>query len=218
MNVREMLRAYFVAGSQDFKQATNRPQALLDCLEQALKCGLTCYQFREKGAGALQHRDDIMHLAKAAQALCQRYHVPFFIDDDLQLALTLHADGIHVGQGDMPILELIARVQGRMLVGLSTHNIAQFSAANTISGIDYCGFGPIFPTQSKPDADPAVGVEAIRAVRAAGLEKPMVAIGGIRSEDAVTIRAAGADGVAVISAIAQSGDVPRTLAQLLATK
>lgn len=216
MTVREMLRCYFVAGSQDFKGESNRPQALLECLEQALKCGLTCYQFREKGAGALQNKEEIKALAQATQALCQRYNVPFFVDDDLELALSLNADGIHVGQSDMPIAQLIARVQGRMLIGLSTHSIEQFRAANALQGVDYCGFGPIFPTQSKPDAEPAVGIDAIRAVRAAGLDKPMVAIGGISAQDARAIRQAGADGVAVISAIAQSRDVGATLAQLLA--
>ncbi|MBE2893578.1 thiamine phosphate synthase [Spirabiliibacterium falconis] len=215
MKVRSILRCYWIAGSQDFNSATNRPQALLTCLEQALKCGITCYQFREKGAGALCDRTQIKQLAIAAQQRCRAYNVPFFINDDLELALELHADGIHVGQDDTPILELIERVNGQMLIGLSTHNLAQFQAADAIEGIDYCGFGPIFPTLSKPDADPAIGIAAIQQVRQANLCKPMVAIGGITVENASAVRRTGADGIAVISAITQSRNLPQTITQLL---
>lgn len=90
---REMFQTYLVAGTQNTGM-----DDFLNILEQALQAGITCFQFREKGAGSLQDSDTILKYATAAQALCRHYQVPFIIDDNLDLALQINADGIHVGQ------------------------------------------------------------------------------------------------------------------------
>lgn len=210
------LAVYFVAGTQDMLCSSVKPSnQLLLCLESALMAGITCFQLREKGHHSLKNADEVSQLAKDCQQLCQRYHVPFFINDNVTLALDVGADGIHVGQDDMPIEQVIQQCQGRLYIGLSVNTLAQAVAANTLDNIDYLGVGPIFPTTSKADAQAVTGTELIRQIRQAGITKPLVGIGGINTANAYKVRAAGADGVAVISAITQSDDLNVSIQFLL---
>lgn len=129
----------------------------------------------------------------------------FLVNDRCDLALAVDADGVHLGQQDLPVRMARALLGPDKLVGLSTHTDAQVIAA-TGSGADYLGFGPIFPPGSKRDHDPVVGIEGLRRIRKL-TSLPVFAIGGIAHDHLPAIIGAGADGVAVISAIAQAPDV-----------
>lgn len=198
------LAIYFIAGTQDVCAPDgDKKLALLHLLSKACKAGITCFQLREKGEYALKNADEITQLAKACQQLCEHNHVPFFINDDVALARRIKADGIHVGQSDTPIEQVIAACRGDLQIGLSLNNLEQAIKADKIDGIDYYGVGPIFSTTSKVDAQTTTGTALIQQIRQAGINKPLVGIGGINTDNAHVVRAAGADGVAVISAIVQ---------------
>lgn len=213
--INTIISLYFIAGTQDCRHLGLPPQtALLTVLERALKCGISCFQFREKGVFALQDPRKIQQLAEQCHDLCRQYHVPFFVNDDLDLAHKIQADGLHVGQNDRPIQQVIAQSRGKMLLGLSINTLQQAIDNSSLQAIDYFGVGPIFTTQSKTDAKAVVGIELIQQIRQQGINKPIVAIGGITCETAPLIRQAGANGVAVISAITQAADISMAIKQL----
>lgn len=217
---KSILRCYLVAGTQDCRHlpqydASQPQQTLLERLEQALKAGITCYQFREKGQFSLQDPQQIEQLARQCQHLCKQYNVPFIMNNDVQLAEKLHADGTHVGQKDFAVDKLAQQIQGKMLIGLSVNTLQQAQQHNAFNGVDYYGCGPIFPTLSKVDAAPDVGINFVQFLREQGINKPLVAIGGIRTEHVPALLQAGADGVAVISTIMQSANITATVKQIL---
>lgn len=215
-NIRQALHLYLVAGTQDCNHLNGTPERnLLGVLEQALQHGITCYQLREKGKGSLHDRQHILRLAEACRDLCRQYHVPFFIDDDIQMALAVGADGVHIGQSDMPVAEAAELCGGKLMIGLSHNTLAEIEASRHTPALAYCAIGPIFATQSKEKPNPTVGIERIREIRRSGFERPLVAIGGITAETAAEIRQAGADGIAVISAITRAEDVGKAVQALL---
>lgn len=217
VDIHRALNLYLVAGTQDCNHLSDTPERnLLGVLEQALQHGITCYQLREKGAGSLQNKQRILQLAEECRDLCRQYEVPFFIDDDIQMALAVGADGVHLGQSDMPVAEAAALCEGRLLIGLSHNTLAEIEASRHNAALDYCAIGPIFPTQSKEKPNPTVGIERIRQIRALDFDRPLVAIGGITAGTAAEVRAAGADGIAVISAITRAGNVGQAVKDLLA--
>lgn len=139
--------------------------------------------------------------------------VLFIINDRCDLALAVDADGVHLGQGDLP-LNLARKVMGpNRLIGISTHSREQVQAA-TAGGPDYLGYGPILRPSSKVDHDPVVGVEGLRAVRAL-TALPIFAIGGITVESVEEVMRAGADGVAVISAVLKAPDIQRAVSDFV---
>ena len=195
-----LLRAYFVAGSQDVPG-----QDLREVLATMLKAGITAFQFRDKGASTLTP-DQRLALGRDLQEQCRAASVPFIVDDDVDLALALHADGIHVGQSDERITKVLQTVDGRqMFVGLSCNTPEQVAQANQITGISYIGSGPIYPTTSKDDADPVMGVAGLQAL-VAQANVPIVAIGGVTVASLPAIAATGAAGVAVITLLTRSQD------------
>lgn len=208
-----MLDLYFIAGTQDCRHLAGDPaDNLLRILQQALKSGITCFQFRDKGEGSLAASASAQQrLAERCRDLCRNYHVPFIVNDDVALAFAIEADGIHVGQSDENIQNIIARAPKKFILGLSINNIEQALANKDSLDIDYFGIGPIFPTRSKTDHKPAVGLDFITQLRSAGVNKPCVAIGGIDIGSAAILRQSGADGVAVISAITRAKDIDRTV-------
>ena len=214
-DIKNMLQVYFIAGTQDCLHLGDNPQKnLLFILEEALKNGITCFQFREKGLNCLQNKEEIFNLAKKAQKLCKKYEVPFFINDDIELALKLKASGIHIGQDDRDVKEVIKMIDGKLLLGLSINTLEQAIKVKDIEGIDYFGVGPIYDTTSKSDAKKTVGLDLIRGIRAKGILKPLVAIGGIDESKANDILNCNCDGVAVISAITKSKDIKQTIKNL----
>lgn len=127
------------------------------------------------------------------------------VNDRCDLAVAVDADGVHLGQGDLPLAYARRLLGPDKIIGLSTHSVAQVQEA--LRGQpDYLGFGPIFSTSTKPDHDPVVGLEGLRAVRPL-TRLPMFAIGGITAETAGKVMAAGADGLAVASAILTAADL-----------
>lgn len=216
-NIKNMLQVYFIAGTQDcLHLGTNPQENLLFILEEALKKGITCFQFREKGRNSLQNKEEIFNLAKKAQELCKKYNVPFFINDNIDLALKLNATGIHIGQDDKEVKEVIKIIDGKLLLGLSINTLDQAIKANDIQGIDYFGVGPIYETTSKNDAKQSVGLDLIKNIRDKNILKPLVAIGGIDELKAKDILKNNCDGVAVISAITKSKDIKKTIENLRA--
>lgn len=211
------LPLYFVAGSQDCRRdGGDGAENLLRVLRQALASGVTCFQFRDKGAFSLENEPEKQRaLAIACQDLCREFDVPFIVNDDVDLALAIEADGIHVGQTDAKVADIRARSNKPLIVGLSINTLAQAKASNEDPAIDYFGIGPIFPTQSKADPKPVVGMTFIDVLRKNGITKPLVAIGGVKADSVEQLRAFGADGVAVITAISHADDVPQAVKNLL---
>lgn len=206
----------FVAGSQDFYHIkggkNDRTNALLETLELALESKITAFQFRQKGDLALQDPTQIKQLALECQKLCQKYGVPFIINDEVRLALELKADGVHVGQEDMAIEEVVTLCKKRLFIGLSVNTLEQALKARHLDAVAYLGVGPIFPTPSKKDKQ-AVGVELLKKIRDSGVKKPLIAIGGITMHNASKLREYG--GIAVISAITQARDKALAIGKLL---
>ncbi len=206
----------FVAGSQDFYHIkggkNDRINALLNALELALQSKITAFQFRQKGDLALQDPIEIKQLALECQKLCQKYSTPFIVNDEVKLALELKADGVHVGQEDMAIEEVITLCKKRQFIGLSVNTLEQALKARHLDGVAYFGVGPIFPTPSKKDKQ-VVGVELLKKIKDSGVKKPLIAIGSITMHNASKLREYG--GIAVISAIAQAKDKALVIEKLL---
>lgn len=214
---KDFLTLYFVAGSQDCIHLPNNPaDNLLNILEQALKAGITCFQFRDKGRNSLaNHPKKQKQLAIQCQNLCRQYHIPFIVNDNVGLALEIEADGIHVGQTDTPVQQIKKQSSHKILVGLSVNTFTQAKQAEEIQELDYIGIGPIFPTQSKEDPKPVVGINFIPQLRQAGISKPIVAIGGIKEDSVSILKQNGADGIAVISAITKAQNIDAAVKKLL---
>ena len=159
-----------------------------------------CLQLRAKKLGAAELREAALRVAP----LCRAAGVPFCVNDRVDVALSVGADFVHVGQDDLPLPEVRRLCGDRLGVGLSTHNPEQARAA-VAAGADYIGFGPVFGTTSKANPDPVVGLAALRAVAAAA-PVPVVAIGGIDLQTVKLVAAAGASAAAVISAVDRAPD------------
>lgn len=202
----KQLAVYFVAGTQDLRGE----QGLPDLLEQAIQAGVTTFQYREKGVGCLQNPADIKEMALTLQAICRKHDVFFLINDDLPLALAIKADGIHIGQTDTAIQEVIKQCQGKLRIGLSCHNLSEIEAANQLPAIDYIGIGPVFETFSKSDAQAALGIAALHDL-AEKSQKAVVAIGGLTETNCREIDSNKIDGLAVISTITKAYDLPTTI-------
>lgn len=167
---------------------------LLTIVEEAIKGGVTCVQLREKtNSGKL-----FFEKAVKLKELTSRYEVPLYINDRVDIALATNADGIHVGQEDLPIAEIKRIVPPTMLVGVSAGTVEEALAAEK-DGADYIGVGAVFPTKSKDNAKLLPTGELERIIAAVSI--PVVAIGGIKLENIVEIRDSGIAGVAVVSEI-----------------
>ncbi|MBX0314567.1 thiamine phosphate synthase [Planococcus glaciei] len=197
---------YFIMGSQN---AVERDP--LEILEAALAGGISCFQLREKGAGALTGQQ-LLNFAVECQRLCREYKVPFIVNDDVELARALDADGIHIGQEDMEANAARRLVGPDKILGVSVHSLEEAGKA-LLSGADYVGMGPVFGTQSKADAKSPAGISGIMAVKSRYPRLPVIGIGGITPDNAGQVWSAGADGVAVISAIAQAKNIPLQIRQ-----
>jgi thiamine-phosphate pyrophosphorylase len=203
--LRDALKVYFIFGS------VNCLKNPLEVLEEAVEGGITIYQFREKGNGALKGAKKY-ELAKELQAICRKNNVPFIVNDDIELALELDADGVHIGQDDEPVLDVRKKI-GDKILGVSAHSVEEVKSALE-NGADYLGLGPIFPTSTKEDAKAVQGTSLIEELREKGYDIPIVGIGGIKVENARSVIKAGADGVSVITAISHSETIKETTTKL----
>ncbi|AHV97210.1 thiamine phosphate synthase [Paenibacillus sabinae] len=207
--VRSLLKVYFIMGSVNCR----RPAA--EVLEEAIAGGVTIFQFREKGTGALTGAAKL-DLARELQGICRAHGVPFIVNDDIDLAIALDADGVHVGQDDEPARILREQLGSDKIIGVSAHTPEEVRQA-IADGADYLGIGPVYPTSSKDDARPVQGTVLIENLRREGISIPIVGIGGITVSNASPVLAAGADGISVISTIA-SASSPRLAAAELASR
>ena len=157
--------------------------------------GARWIQLRDKDATARE----MLEAGRNCLALTREAGAQLIINDRVDIALTTDADGVHLGQGDMSVEEAREILGEKKIIGLSTHSIEQFRDALDTSA-DYIAVGPIYPTGTKSNADPVVGLELVREARKLA-DRPIVAIGGITVERAPGVIAAGADSVAVISAL-----------------
>lgn len=191
---------------------TDRPlmrgRALSDVVAAAVRGGVQLVQLREKRASTRE----FLELARALLILLRQCGVPLVINDRLDIALAVGAQGVHLGQSDMPPGEARRLLGPRALIGLSVESPGEASAAET-AAIDYLGLSPIFSTPTKTDLKHSLGLEGIRAIRSRS-RHPLMAIGGIHTGNAGAIRAAGADGIAVVSAICGAEDPARAAREL----
>lgn len=183
---------------------------LVQVLTAAAEAGASLFQYRNKTASMKDAYVEALALRQAAA----KAGVLFIINDRCDLALAVDADGVHLGQGDLP-LDLARKVMGPdKLIGISTHNPNQVREA-TAGKPDYLGFGPIFKPSSKQDHDPVVGLDGLRAIRRL-TSLPVFAIGGIQIDQAGEVMRAGANGVAVIAAILKAPDISHAVKAFLA--
>jgi thiamine-phosphate pyrophosphorylase len=173
---------------------------LLDVVGLAVRGGATMVQLREK---RLDMRS-LVDLARALKGLLEPFGVPLIINDRVDAALAVGAAGVHLGQRDMPP-ELARHLLGaRALIGLSVEHLRHLGEAERLD-VDYYGVSPVFPSPTKPELHTAWGLAGLAAVRRA-TTRPLVAIGGINADNAEEVVRAGADGLAVVSAICAAAD------------
>lgn len=199
---KQMMRLYAVTD-----RAWTGKQSLYEQVEAALKGGATCVQLREKALS------DKKFLAEALEIreLCGRYHVPFFINDNVEIAIRCKADGIHVGQEDMAAAQVRRRVGPDMMIGVSAHSVEEALEA-VKHGADCLGVGAMFSTSTKTDVN-LLPKETLRAICEA-VDVPVVAIGGINKDNISLLAGTGVDGVALVSAIFASDDIETACRQL----
>lgn len=202
---RTLLRKYFIMGSQNCHQDPSH------ILEEALHAGITAFQFREKGSQSLTGKAKIQ-LGKELRECCRTHHVPFFINDNIELAEELDVDGIHVGQDDMPVEKVRSKFPDK-IIGLSVSTQKELDQS-PLDLVDYIGVGPIFSTSTKEDAKQAVGLEWIHTIRSKYPNIPIVAIGGIQTGNAEAVIEAGADGVSFITAITEAENIEKAVGKL----
>ncbi|MCM3706095.1 thiamine phosphate synthase [Cytobacillus firmus] len=201
----KLLKVYFIMGSVNCLQ---KPE---DILRSAINGGISLFQFREKGAGCLQGKEK-ESLAKRLQVICNESGIPFIVNDDIELALNINADGVHIGQEDEPA-DVVRRKIGSKILGVSVHNMIEAEAAIR-QGADYLGIGPIYPTSTKDDAKEVQGLTFLKELRSASIQIPVVGIGGINANNTPPIMDAGADGVSVITAISRADSPEKSAREL----
>ena len=185
-------------------------RTLVDVVKESLDGGVTMIQLREKSLDEGKFLEE----AKELQALCRERHVPFIVNDNVDIAKAMDADGVHVGQDDMAALDARAKLGLDKLIGVSAHTVEEALLAEK-QGADYLGVGAVFPTSSKSDVG-EMSYETLKAICKA-VSIPVVAIGGISGENVGKLAGSGICGVAVISAIYAAKDVKAAAADLKAT-
>jgi thiamine-phosphate pyrophosphorylase len=181
-------------------------------VEEALAAGLKLVQYRAKPEAGLEDRQRLEQ-AFQLRRRCAEHGALFLVNDRIDLALAVDADGVHLGQGDLPVAVARRLLGPERLIGRSTHALEQLRQA-VAEGCDYAGVGPVHATPTKPGREP-VGLAYVRAA-AAEAPIPCFAIGGIDAGNLAEVRAAGAERVAVVRAIMGAADVAATTAALLA--
>lgn len=168
---------------------------LIETVRKALTGGVTILQYREKSAPTRVMIEE----ASVLRELCRSFDVPFIINDRLDVAIAVDADGVHLGQDDMPP-HIARRILGaNKIIGLTVHNEKELSDAHRLD-INYVSFAPVFPTSTKPDHQSPLGIEGVR--RLASLSRlPSVAIGGIKEHHLEALAKTGINGICVVSAI-----------------
>lgn len=179
-------------------------RALIDCVREALEGGVTLVQYRAKTASSAEMYAEALQL----KALCDSFNVPLIINDRLDIAMAVGAAGVHLGQDDLPCAAARKLLGEDYIIGVSAHNPAEAKTALQ-SGADYLGCGAVFGTATKADVK-KLGTEGLTAIcREKGL--PVVGIGGVTADNYREVRAAGADGAAIVSGILAQPDIRATV-------
>ncbi|MGE4283238.1 MAG: thiamine phosphate synthase [Clostridia bacterium] len=182
--------------------------SLSEQVEQTIKAGATFIQLREKDLCL----DEFVDIAKKIKMITDKYKIPFVVNDNVDVAVEVDADGVHVGQSDEKLLNARAKLGNGKIIGLSAHNVEEAVKAEQ-SGADYIGVGAVFNTSSKLDVE-IISSEMIKNICEA-VSIPVVAIGGIHKENILKLSGSGVDGVAVISAIFAQPDIEKATSELL---
>ncbi len=191
---------------------TNRPlclgRNLLDVVGQAIQAGVNIVQLREKHASP----QTFVELARAVLEITRKASVPLIINDRIDVAQAVDADGIHLGQNDMDSQKVRSILGPEKIIGLSVDTLEQLYATRNLD-VDYLGIGPVFPTTTKTDTEKEWGLDGIRQARQLSTH-PFVGVGGINEHNAQDVVAAGAHGIAVVSAICSAPSPKQAVANL----
>jgi thiamine-phosphate pyrophosphorylase len=185
-----------------------RGRSTLEIVKAAVQGGVTCVQLREKKCSTL----DFIEQARTVKDFLKARGVPLVINDRVDVALAVEADGVHLGQTDMPLAIAKKILGGSMFIGISAESLEDALEAEK-GGADYLGVSPIYGTPTKTDTAPALGLEGLRDIRKA-VNIPLVGIGGLNPGNAPEVIRNGADGVAVVSAIVAADDPGQAAAKL----
>lgn len=180
---------------------------LIEAVEQAILGGCTMIQLREKNISSL----DFYRQSVEVKKVTEQYHVPFIINDRIDIAMAVNADGVHIGQSDIPAAIVRDLIGTDMLLGVSAASVKEaVQAAN--DGADYLGVGAMFPTGTKTDAN-YVSIEELKKIRHA-VNLPIIAIGGINKSNIKLFHNTGINGLAVVSAIIAQPDIQKAAAEM----
>lgn len=203
--IRQSMLLYAVTDRSWLKEG----QTLLSVCEDVLQHGATFLQIREKDLDAASFQEEAAQLKQ----LCGRYKVPYVVNDSVEIAMAIDADGVHVGQSDIKGRDIRSMIGADKILGISAGTVAEAVAAEQ-AGADYIGVGAVFGTSTKKDAR-NLTVEKLKEITGA-VSIPVVAIGGINSKNLMELAGSGVDGVAVVSAIFAAEDPGQATALLLA--
>lgn len=203
--IRQSMLLYAVTDRSWLKEG----ETLLSVCEDVLQHGATFLQIREKDLDAASFQEEAAQLKQ----LCGRYKVPYVVNDSVEIAMAIDADGVHVGQSDIKGRDIRSMIGADKILGISSGTVAEAVAAEQ-AGADYIGVGAVFGTSTKKDAR-NLTVEKLKEITGA-VSIPVVAIGGINSKNLMELAGSGVDGVAVVSAIFAAEDPGQATALLLA--
>ncbi|MEA2658194.1 MAG: thiamine-phosphate pyrophosphorylase [Candidatus Binatota bacterium] len=201
-----VLRLPPLYGILDPEQTQGRATDIV--LREMLEAGVTILQLRVKSLAPV----DFLELAKLARAATRAHNCTLIVNDRIDVTLACDADGVHLGQEDLP-LSAGRKLMGPRIVGISTHNLQQAQEAER-NGADYVGFGPMFGTTTKLTGYAARGIEMLKQIHSA-IRLPVVAIGGITEENVQQVWHAGADSAAIISDILHADDIRSKVSRIL---
>ncbi|MDY6793475.1 MAG: thiamine phosphate synthase [Thermodesulfobacteriota bacterium] len=186
----------------------SRGRSTLEIVKAGVAGGVTCVQLREKNCSTLEY----IHEALSIKQYLKKHNIPLIINDRVDVAQAIGADGVHLGQTDMPLTMARDILQGSMIIGISAESVEDAILAEKGSA-DYIGVSPIFSTPTKTDTAPPLGLEGLKEISLA-VKIPKVAIGGLNRKNAGQVIINGASGIAVVSAIVSAAD-PRKAAEEL---
>ena len=193
------LTVYFIAGPQDFPKLSIAEAT--EKISSIIKSGVSLYQFRDKGT-VYEWENQRFEVAKKLQEVAKKAEVTFIVNDDVQLASDLKADGVHLGQSDGSVSKVRELLGQKVWLGLSVSTEQELKKAQT-SGADYLGIGPIYPTSSKADAAKPLGFATLEKILPSN-HLPIVGIGGISQDSLTELSALDLDGLAVISLLIEA--------------
>lgn len=182
---------------------------IFKAVEEAILGGVTLVQLREKDVSSL----DFYNIAMKMKKITKHYNVPFIINDRLDIALAVDADGLHIGQEDLPLVVARKLLGKEKILGYSVSNIEE-AVYGEKNGADYLGAGTVFPTGSKSDVGNPIGIDGLKGIKQS-VSIPIVGIGGISASNLQGVKSSGVDGISVISAILGKEDIKKASADLI---